>query len=32
MKYSTETKFRKYVEGYNFLSFARNFEINIVNN
>ena len=25
MKYSTEPKFRKYVEGYGFLSFARMF-------
>ena len=25
MKYSTEPKFRKYVKGYNFLSFARKF-------
>ena len=24
MKYSTEPKYRKYVEGYGFLSFARN--------
>ena len=23
MRYSTEPKYRKYVEGYNFLSFAR---------
>ena len=26
MRYSTEPKFRKYVEGYGFLSFARKFE------
>ena len=25
MKYSAEPKFRKYVEGYNFLSFGRKF-------
>ena len=25
MKYSTETKYIKYVKGYGFLSFARNF-------
>ena len=25
MRYSTEPKYRKYVEGYSFLSFARNF-------
>ena len=25
MKYSTEPKFRKYVKGYGFLSFARKF-------
>ena len=25
MKYSTEPKFRKYVKGYSFFSFARNF-------
>ena len=25
MRYSTETKYRKYVEGYGFLSFARKF-------
>ena len=25
MRYSTEPKFRKYVEGYGFLSFARKF-------
>ena len=25
MKYSTEPKFRKYVKGYGFLSFARTF-------
>ena len=25
MRYSTEPKFRKYVKGYGFLSFARNF-------
>ena len=25
MKYSTEPRFRKYVEGYVFLSFARKF-------
>ena len=25
MRYSTELKFRKYVKGYGFLSFARNF-------
>ena len=25
MRYSTETKFRKYVKGYGFLSFARTF-------
>ena len=25
MKYSTELRFRKYVEGYGFLSFARKF-------
>ena len=25
MRYSTETKFRKYIKGYGFLSFARNF-------
>ena len=25
MKYSTETKYRKYVKGYGFLSFARKF-------
>ena len=26
MRYSTELKFRKYVKGYGFLSFARKFE------
>ena len=26
MRYSTEPKFRKYVKGYDFLSFARKFE------
>ena len=26
MKYSTEMKFRKYVKGYGFLSFARKFD------
>ena len=25
MRYSTETRFRKYVKGYGFLSFAKNF-------
>ena len=25
MKYSTQPKYRKYVKGYGFLSFARNF-------
>ena len=25
MKYSTEPKFRKYVKGYSFFTFARNF-------
>ena len=25
MRYSTEPKYRKYVKGYSFLSFARNF-------
>ena len=25
MRYSTEPRFRKYVKGYGFLSFARNF-------
>ena len=25
MRYSTEPRFRKYVEGYGFLSFAKNF-------
>ena len=25
MRYSTEPKYRKYVEGYEFLSFARKF-------
>ena len=25
MRYSTEPKFRKYVEGYGFLSFAKKF-------
>ena len=25
MRYSTEPKYRKYVKGYDFLSFARNF-------
>ena len=25
MRYSTEARFRKYVEGYSFLSFARKF-------
>ena len=25
MRYSTEPKFRKYVKGYGFLSFAKNF-------
>ena len=25
MKYSTEPKFRKYVKGYSYLSFARRF-------
>ena len=25
MRYSTEPKFRKYIKGYNFLSFARKF-------
>ena len=26
MRYSTEPRYRKYVEGYDFLSFARKFE------
>ena len=26
MRYSTEPRFRKYVKGYGFLSFARNFD------
>ena len=26
MKYSTELRFRKYVKGYGFLSFAKNFD------
>ena len=25
MRYSTESKYRQYVKGYGFLSFARNF-------
>ena len=25
MRYSTEPKFRKYIKGYGFLSFAKNF-------
>ena len=25
MRYSTQPKFRKYIKGYNFLSFARKF-------
>ena len=28
MRCSTETRFRKYVKGYGFLSFARKFEDN----
>ena len=33
MRYSTEPKFRKYVKGYGFLSFARKFgELNMVKN
>ena len=36
MRYSTEPKYRKYVEGYGFLSFAdchlQNLEINMVKN
>ena len=32
MRYSTEPKFRKYVKGYGFLSFARKFEKNMVKN
>ena len=26
MRYSTEPKFRKYIEGFSFLSFARKFD------
>ena len=29
MRYSTEPKFRKYVQGYGFLSFARKLEIDM---
>ena len=32
MRYSTEPKFRKYVKGYDFLSFARKFRDNMVKN
>ena len=32
MRYSTEPRKRKYVEGYGFLSFAKNLEINLVKN
>ena len=32
MKYSTEPKFRKYVKGYRFLSFARKFGDKYVKN
>ena len=32
MQYSTEPRTRKYINGYGFLSFARNFLTNIENN
>ena len=32
MRYSTEPKFRKYVKGYGFLSFARTFVDKYVKN
>ena len=32
MRYSTELRFRKYVKGYGFLSFVKNFVINIAKN
>ena len=31
MRYSIEPRERRYVKGYGFMSFARNFNINIVN-
>ena len=32
MRYSTEPKFKKYVKGHGFLSFAKNVVINMVKN
>ena len=32
MRYSTEPKYRKYVEGYGFLPFARKFGDNMLEN
>ena len=32
MRYLIEPKFRKYVKGYGFLSFAKNLVINMVKN
>ena len=32
MRYSLEPKYRKYVKGYGFESFAKNLEINMVKN
>ena len=32
MRYSTEPRFRKYIKGYDFLSFAKKFVINMVKN
>ena len=32
MRYSTEPRFRKYVKGYSFLSFAKKLVINMVKN
>ena len=32
MRYSTERRFRKYMKGYGFLSFARKFGDNMVKN
>ena len=32
MRYSLEPKYKKYVQGYGFLSFEENLEINMVKN
>ena len=32
MRYSTEPRFRKYIKGYGFLSFAKKFSNNMVKN